>query len=63
MIASQSHSVASCLREIDWLIRRLARLSQAYPGKVAELNGRIDGCLDERIRLMRLRDGQKAGNN
>lgn len=55
------HEVPVCLREIDWLLRRLVRLGQAYPGKVTEINARIDGCLDERFRLMRIRDLQSPG--
>lgn len=45
------------LRSIDWILARLATLLVAYPARRADLIPRIDGALDERLRLMRLRDG------
>ena len=45
------------LDSIDWVIGRLTTLLIAYPTRRRDLLGRIDGALDERLRLMRLRDG------
>ncbi len=45
------------LNSIDWVIGRLTTLLIAYPKRRRDLLVRIDGALDERLRLMRLRDG------
>jgi hypothetical protein len=45
------------LRSIDWVLARLAVLLVTYPARRADLTRRIDDALDERLRLMRLRDG------
>ncbi|MEY3293171.1 MAG: hypothetical protein RJB12_942 [Pseudomonadota bacterium] len=50
-------AIAMELRSIDWILARLAILLVAYPARRADLIPRIDGALDERLRLMRLRDG------
>jgi hypothetical protein len=50
-------SIAMELDSIDWVIGRLTTLLIAYPTRRRDLLGRIDGALDERLRLMRLRDG------
>lgn len=63
MTPACDHNIPVCLREIDWLLRRLVRLRETYPGKVADINPRIDGCLDERLRLMRVRDLSHADQN
>lgn len=50
-------SIAMELNSIDWVIGRLTTLLIAYPKRRRDLLVRIDGALDERLRLMRLRDG------
>lgn len=49
-------AVATELAAIDWVLRRLSRLLAAYPKRAADLYWRIDNALDERLRLMRVRD-------
>lgn len=48
--------IATNLRSIDWILSRLVTLRERFPSKARELAPRIDAALDERIRLMRLRD-------
>ncbi len=50
-------SIAMELNSIDWVIGRLTTLLIAYPKRRRDLLVRIDGALDERLRLMRLHDG------
>jgi len=49
-------AIALNLRSIDWILSRLARLREQYPARARELAPRIDSALDERLRLMRLRE-------
>jgi hypothetical protein len=49
-------AVATEIAAIDWILRRLARLLAAYPKRATDLSWRIDAALDERLRLMRVRD-------
>lgn len=49
-------SIRMNLLAIDWILRRLIRLREAYPARAGELRPRLDSALDERLRLMRLRD-------
>lgn len=49
-------AIALNLRAIDWILLRLSRLGEQYPTRARELAPRIDSALDERLRLMRLRD-------
>lgn len=49
-------AVAAELAAIDWILRRLVKLLQDYPERAADLDWRIDNALDERLRLMRVRD-------
>lgn len=53
-------SISENLRAIDWILRRLAKLQDQFPARARELAPRIDGALDERLRLMRLRDLARA---
>jgi len=45
------------LHAIDGILRRLERMQRIYPTRTRELGHRIDSALDERLRLMRIRDG------
>lgn len=54
---SAQPAISMELRSIDWILSRLASLLRDYPARRADLIARIDGALDERLRLMRLRDG------
>lgn len=49
-------AIALNLRAIDWILARLSRLQAEFPDRARELAPRIDSTLDERLRLMRLRD-------
>jgi hypothetical protein len=49
-------AIALNLRAIDWILSRLVRLREQFPTRAGELAPRIDSALDERLRLMRLRD-------
>lgn len=44
------------IRSIDWILARLRGLAMQYPARINDLRPRIDSALDERLRLMRLRD-------
>lgn len=52
----QDPAIVAELAALDWILRRLVRLSVVYPERALDLAWRIDGALDERLRLMRLRD-------
>jgi hypothetical protein len=47
------------LRAIDWILARLRLLLCRFPERAADLRPRVDAALDERLRLMRLRDGSR----
>lgn len=49
-------AVTAELAAIDWILLRLVKLLAAYPERAADLDWRIDNALDERLRLMRVRD-------
>jgi hypothetical protein len=49
-------AVASELAAIDWILSRLTKLLRTYPDRAADLAPRFDAALDERLRLMRVRD-------
>lgn len=49
-------AVAAELAAIDWILRRLVKLLAVYPERHRDLAWRIDNALDERLRLMRVRD-------
>lgn len=49
-------AIALNLCAIDWILGRLVRLGEQYPTRARELAPRIDSALDERLRLMHLRD-------
>jgi hypothetical protein len=49
-------TVAAELAAIDWILTRLVVMLAVYPERAADLAWRIDNALDERLRLMRVRD-------
>lgn len=49
-------TVATEFAAIDWILRRLSVLLAAYPERRSDLIWRINNALDERLRLMRVRD-------
>lgn len=49
-------AVATELAAIDWILRRLVKLLHTYPERATDLAPRFDAALDERLRLMRVRD-------
>lgn len=61
-------NVLACLHVVDEtlvrLSRHLARCGTNCPRVIkADITRRIDGCLDERLRLMRLRDALRRTND
>jgi hypothetical protein len=44
------------LRSLDWILERLRQLLVRFPDRATDLRPRIDCVLDERLRLMRLRE-------
>lgn len=58
-----SPAISMELHAIDAILRRLERMQRIYPTRARELAPRIDSALDERLRLMRLRDGRNLFTN
>lgn len=49
--------IAEAMRDLDGILRVLVRLKRQNPHQT-RWRRRIDHCLDERLRLMRIRDNQ-----
>ena len=49
-------TVAAELAAIDWILSRIVKLRRTYPERAADIAPRFDAALDERLRLMRVRD-------
>lgn len=50
--------IAEAMRDLDGILRVLVRLKRQNPHRLTGLQRRIDHCLDERLRLMRISDNQ-----
>lgn len=55
-IISRSSMVDHEIAITDWILARLRSLLMRFPERAGDLRPRIDSALDERWRLMRLRD-------
>lgn len=55
-----SASLSMAIYSIDELLRRLVKQRERFPSRARFINGRIDSTLDERLRLMRIRDALRA---
>jgi hypothetical protein len=54
------HEISSLIDTIDRILAILQWVRGACPDRYPDLTARINSALDERLRLMRLRDGQRS---
>lgn len=55
-------SLSMAIYSIDELLRRLSKQRDRFPARARFITARIDSTLDERLRLMRIRDALRAGS-